>query len=98
MPLFDHPLLLRSLLENKSLGYTNSILERVVTGLAKGLSFCSPYCIRFPEPNDRVCLPRENEVGIYWAALKAGIRSPLNADLERILSFDGFLLILSFLA
>ena len=49
------------------------------------LKFPSPYRLRNPKQNKRVCFPREDEVGVYCDFFSYGFRFPLDKDVEALL-------------
>ena len=52
-----------------------------------GLRYPAPYTFRAPGPRERVCFPREGEIGVYCAFFTFGLRFPLDGDVERILCY-----------
>lgn len=66
------------------LAFWSLILANRVTDLENKLKFPKPYHLRAAGANEVICLPREDEVGVYLALYDIGLRSPLDKDLESV--------------
>jgi len=56
------------------------------------LKFPSPYRLRNPEQNERICFPRGDEVGVYCDFFSYGFCFPLDKDVEALLTHYRLLL------
>lgn len=63
--------------------------ERTFHGFIKKYHLPEGYRMRFPLPDDRVCLPRGSEIGVYIKNFALGLRFPIHPDIVNILCFIG---------
>src|SRR5436190_1177299 len=64
--------------------FSSSLTNFAIEKKASLLALPEPYYLRPPGPTERVCFPREGEIGIYMGFLESGLRFPLDDDLHMI--------------
>ena len=58
-----------------------------IARVSKDYKFPSPYRLHASEQNERICFPREDEVGVYCDFFTSGFRFPLDKDVETLLTY-----------
>jgi hypothetical protein len=62
---------------------------RSLSSFSKNYPLPPSYYVRLPDSTDRICFPREGEIGVYMKNFSLGLRFPLHPSIVSILRFLG---------
>lgn len=61
----------------------------IAKSMGKRYGLPMPYSFRAPNPRERICFPRDGEVGVYCDFFITGLHFSLDKDLEVLLTYYG---------